>query len=304
MTLVTTSKRFSIANSSSIGDALERASQFLDAHHCFYGHGTDNAWDEVVSAFVHFSGISHHTGPEILQEPFPEEHSDIFEIAVNRRAIEKMPMPYITGIAWFCGHQFHVNRNTLIPRSPMAELIQSEFRPWLTERPSRILDLCCGSGCIGIAAALLNESAAVVLSDVSAEAIEVAQQNIRRHELESRVAAVKGDLFEKVTPESFDVILCNPPYVDIDDLTTMPEEYHQEPILALEAGDDGLDLARKVLQRSANYLTDNGALILEVGNSWRHLEKAYPNVSFTWVEFEHGGHGVCVMLKAELEQYA
>ena len=296
-------KRFLIPKDGSVGLALEQASEFLDEQQCFYGHGTDNAWDEAVAAFMHISEFD-YAGVEILHEPFALEHIERFEDFINRRAFDKVPMPYLTGTAWFCGHKFHVSPDTLIPRSPIAELIQSDFRPWLLETPNRILDLCCGSGCIGIAAALFNESAKAVLTDISADAMGVAEKNIQRYGLESRVSAIQSDLFENVSSEPFDLILCNPPYVDAKDLSEMPREYHHEPAIALESGEDGLDLTRRILGLASQYLSDTGALVLEVGNSWVHLEAAYPNVPFTWIEFEYGGQGVCVLTKKELEQYS
>jgi ribosomal protein L3 glutamine methyltransferase len=170
-------------------------------------------------------------------------------------------------------------------------------------KPINILDLCTGSGCIGIASALYLEHSRVVLSDISIEAIQVAKQNIERHQLESRVSAIVSDLFADIPSQVFDLIVSNPPYVDAKDLDSMPQEYHAEPLIGLASGGDGLDFTRRLLREVPDYMSEKGVLIVEVGNSWENLEQAFPEISFLWLEFEFGGHGVFVMTKAELLAY-
>ncbi|MCV6603988.1 MAG: 50S ribosomal protein L3 N(5)-glutamine methyltransferase, partial [Porticoccaceae bacterium] len=200
----------------------------------------------------------------------------------------------------FCGLEFMVDERVLIPRSPIGELIEQEFTPWLQQPPQRILDLCCGSGCIGIACAYAFEEAQVDVSDISAGALDVATQNIHLHHLEGQVRAVQSDLFQGLSGECYDLIVCNPPYVDADDYRSMPSEFQHEPELALASGEDGLDFTRRLLAQVADHLSDNGVLVLEVGNSWPALEQAFPEIAFNWLEFERGGHGVCVLMREQL----
>ena len=189
-----------------------------------------------------------------------------------------------------------------MPRSPIAELIAQDFEPWLSGiYPQRILDLCSGSGCIGIACAYQFEDASVDLADISLDAINVADINIARHELSDRVRAVQSDVFEWLPGERYDLIVSNPPYVDAEDLADMPMEYHREPALGLASGPDGLDITRQILRHAADHLNVGG---VEVGNSCVALDEAYPNVPFMWLEFERGGHGVFVMTREQLLEYA
>jgi ribosomal protein L3 glutamine methyltransferase len=193
---------------------------------------------------------------------------------------------------------FIVDERVLIPRSPIGELIEKHFEPWLGAEPARILDLCTGSGCIGIACAYEFQNAEVVLADLSFEALEVANQNIERHAVDERVYTVQGDGFEGLPGQRFDLIVSNPPYVDAEDFADMPDEYQHEPELGLACGEDGLNLVRRMLSEAADHLTEKGLLIVEVGNSQVHVEALYPEVDFAWLDFERGGHGV-FMLSAE-----
>ncbi|KAI1696477.1 methyltransferase small domain-containing protein [Ditylenchus destructor] len=193
--------------------------------------------------------------------------------------------------AWFCGMSFIVDERVLIPRSPIGELIENRFEPWLAQPPARILDLCTGSGCIGIACAYEFQDAEVVLGDLSFEALEVANQNIERHGIDERVYTVQGDGFDGLPGQRFDLIVSNPPYVDAEDFADMPDEYQHEPELGLACGDDGLNLVRRMLAEAADHLTEKGLLIVEVGNSQVHVEALYPEVDFAWLDFQRGGHG-------------
>lgn len=284
--------------------ALEQACVYFDASDVWYGHGTDNSWDEAVALLLWAAGLSVDVDESILEQTLASEVIQRFEQAINTRVDERKPAAYITKQAWFCGLPFYVDESVLVPRSPIAELILNEYRPWLKSSPGRILDLCCGSGCIGIAAAMANQQAQVVVSDLSKSAIQVAQRNIELHKCSDRVEAIGSDLFEVLKGQTFDLILSNPPYVDRQDLSLMPQEYHHEPEMGLGSGDDGLDLTRKILASAADYLSDDGLLILEVGNSWVNLEDAYPRFPFMWIEFEHGGAGVCALSRQELLELA
>ncbi len=184
-----------------------------------------------------------------------------------------------------------------------ARLIEQRFAPWLPAEPARILDLCTGSGCIGIACAYAFEQAEVVLADLSFDALEVANVNIERHDLGERVYTVQGDGFAGLPGQRFDLIVSNPPYVDAEDFADMPAEFHHEPELGLACGDDGLDLVRRMLAEAADHLSEKGLLIVEVGNSEVHVQALYPEVDFTWLEFEHGGHGVFMLSAAQCREH-
>lgn len=274
------------------------------AANLYFGHGTDNAWDESLALVLSVLHLPVDSGEHILDARLLEaEKRDILAMFA-RRIDERVPVPYLTHTAWFCGLPFYVDERVLIPRSPIAEMIGNRFKPWYQGRyPYQILDLCTGSGCIGIACAFAFPEAEVVLADISDEALAVAEQNIARHELQQSVFTQKSDLFDDVDGV-YDIIVTNPPYVDNEDLFAMPAEYRHEPTLALASGEWGLDHPVRILQQAAQFLTEDGILVLEVGNSGRHLENAYPGVEFNWVEFERGGHGVLVISRAELEDYA
>lgn len=219
-------------------------------------------------------------------------------LAVFERRCEHVPTPYITGEAWFAGLRFYVDERVLIPRSPIAELIGQQFSPWVTSAPARILDMCTGSGCIGIGCALAFPDADVVLADISADALAVAKKNIEAYQLADSVQCVQSDIFQAIGG-LFDLIVANP-YVDAEDLAAMPEEFHCEPVLGLASGADGLEVIRRLLREAAEYLESGGCLVVEVGNSARHLEQAFPEVPFNWLEFEQGGDGVFVLYREEL----
>lgn len=273
---------------------------------CYYGHGTDNAYDEALGLILHTLALPIDTPMSVLDARLArEERVEVLRI-LRMRFEQHLPAPYITGESWFAGYPFAVDERVLIPRSPLAELIEQRFAPWLKDdRESyRILDLCTGSGCIGIASALYMPEAEVVISDISDDALDVASTNVQRHEVHDRVQIVQSDLFAALAGECFDVIVSNPPYVDAHDMSTLPAEFDHEPRLALEAGDDGLDLVCVMLREAVDHLNEGGLLIVEVGNSWVALEESYPNVPFTWLEFERGGDGVFLLTREQLVEHA
>lgn len=271
----------------------------------YFGHGTDNAWDEAVQLVLNAVHLPWDTDAQVLDARLTRSEKRRVLEYLRQRVVERKPLPYITGEAWFMGLPFSVDERVLIPRSPIAELIEQGFEPWLRPGPvSRVLDLCTGSGCIGIATALTMPEAEVDLVDISAEALEVARLNIQRHQLEDRVEAIQSDLFTALSGRRYDLIVSNPPYVDESDLASMPDEYQHEPALALGSGVDGLEITRRILREATNYLTDDGLLVVEVGNSEVHLMEQYPQVPLTWVELESGGNGVFVITAAELRLHA
>lgn len=287
-----------------IRDYLRWATSRFNSEKLYFGHGTDNAWDEAVQLVMPSLNLPWDSPPDILNARLTmDERKHLVEV-IERRISERVPAPYITGEAWFAGMPFNVDHRVLVPRSPLAETIEQEFQPWLQDYPHRILDLCTGSGCIGIACAATFTEAEVVLSDISADAIEVANSNIERHHLQDQVTAIESDLFGKLQGQVFDLIVSNPPYVNAEDLAAMPMEYQAEPEIALGSGDDGLDFTRRLLREARQHLSDHGLLVVEVGNSWPSLEAAFANVPFTWLDFGIGGHGVFVLSAMQLDEFA
>ena len=270
-----------------------------------YGHGTASAWDEAVALTLGAVHLPWDVDPAVLDARLlPVERSRIVAFA-RARITQRQPLPYLLGEAFFAGVAFNVDERVLIPRSPIAELVEDGFSAWFQgEPPARVLDLCTGSGCIGIATALHLPTCEVTLTDLSQDALAVARENITRHDVGERVRAVASDVFDGLAGQRFDLIVSNPPYVDARDLATMPAEFRHEPTLALGAGNDGLDIVRRMLREAREHLTDDGWLIVEVGNSDRHLEAAFPEVAFMWLEFERGGQGVFALSAAELDAHA
>ncbi|AYC33270.1 50S ribosomal protein L3 N(5)-glutamine methyltransferase [Pseudomonas cavernae] len=284
-------------------DHIRWAVSRFHAEGLFFGHGTDNAWDEARQLVLGALHLPWEMADSYLDCRLEDDEREHVQALLKQRIEERVPTAYLLGEAWFCGLSFVVDPRVLIPRSPIAELIQRHFAPWLPHEPARILDLCTGSGCIGIACAYQFPQAEVVLADLSFEALEVAFQNIERHELEERVYTVQGDGFAGLPGQRFDLIVSNPPYVDAEDFADMPAEYQHEPELGLACGNDGLDLVRRMLAEAADHLTEQGLLIVEVGNSQVHVEALYPEVDFTWLEFEHGGHGVFLLAAAQCREH-
>lgn len=287
-----------IAELLTIRDYLRWATSRFNESQIFLGHGTDNSWDEAVQLVMHSLHLPWDSSPDLLNSNLTMAERKTVVAAIERRVNERVPAAYITGLAWFAGLEFEVDERVLVPRSPLGETIHQEFQPWLTINPERILDLCTGSGCIGIACASVFDESEVVLSDISADALVLANRNITRHHLADQVTAVESDLFSGLQGQVFDLIVSNPPYVNEEDVAAMPAEYQAEPEIALGSGFDGLDFTRRLLREASDHLSEQGLLVVEVGNSWPALEEAFPKVAFTWLEFEMGGHGV-FMLSAE-----
>ena len=268
----------------------------------FYGHGTDNAWDEAVQLILPSLNLDLQSNVMILQSRLTKRERQMLVDLVSIRIEQRIPVPYLTNSAWFAGLEFYVDERTLVPRSPIAELIEAKFEPWVTDSPKRILDLCTGSACIAIACAYAFPDAEVDAVDLSEDALEVADINIQNHGVSQQVFPIQSDLFSGVENEKYDLIVSNPPYVDAEDMENLPEEYKHEPELGLACGNDGLDLVREMLRQASSMLNENGVLFVEVGNSQVHLEAAYPEIPFQWIEFSIGGHGVFVLTKAQLDK--
>lgn len=293
------------SNPHTIGQALEYCSQALANSDVTFGHGTDNPWDEAVQLVLAVADLPLDSDDGVLPHPLASADVQRMRDLLQRRISEHIPLPYLLGRAWFAGLEFHCDPRAIIPRSPIAELIHNGFQPWYAgPEPERVLDLCCGGGCIGLAAAHYLPNLQVDLVDLDSEALALAAENTRLLTLEGRVRQFQSNLFAALPEMSYDLILSNPPYVDSADLAAMPAEYQHEPELALGSGPDGLALTRQILARAHRFLAPEGLLVVEVGNSWEALEQAYPRVAFTWLEFEQGGHGVFALTAKELQDYS
>jgi ribosomal protein L3 glutamine methyltransferase len=279
------------------------ASQF-NAANLHFGHGIAHAWDEalyLVRYTLHLSPQEDQWLPDARLTSSEREH---IMTLFKRRVVERKPAAYLTGEAWFAGLPFYVNEQVIIPRSPIAELIEQQFSPWLDEQPvTRILDLCTGSACIAITCALAFPESQVDAIDISHAALAVAQRNVQRYNLQQRLHLIESDLFAQLpisADNQYNVIVCNPPYVDASDMAALPAEFHHEPTLALAGGEDGLDLVADILQQAADYLTSNGILIVEVGNSETAAITRFADYPLTWLEFERGGQGVFLLTREQL----
>ena len=287
-----------------IQDFVRWGASRFNAAGLFFGHGTDNAIDEAAQLVL--SGL--HLEPGLPTGFYdcrltPAERVLVCDL-IERRVVERVPAAYLTGRAWFAGLEFSVNPHVLVPRSPIAELVEAGFDPWIdSERVGRVLDLCTGSGCIGIAAATYLPDADVDLVDISPEALAVARRNVERSGIGERIRVLESDLFAALAGSQYDVIVSNPPYVSRLEFAGLPAEYHNEPELGLLGGEDGLDLVIRILSDAARYLTEGGILIVEVGNSAPALERRLPDVPFTWLEFERGGEGVFLLPREQLVEY-
>lgn len=270
----------------------------------YFGHGTDNALDESVSLVFHALHLPLDFPVEYFDSNLTQEECDGIANLFERRIQQRVPAAYLTHEMWFAGLSFYVNEHVLVPRSPIAELIEAGFGPWIeSDGIESVLDLCTGSGCIAIACAAYLPSARVDAVDISPEALKVAATNIERHQIASRVEAIQSDLFNALEGKKYNLIVSNPPYVSLEEMATLPDEYHQEPRLGLEAGDDGLHIVERILDCAIDFLEPNGILVIEVGNSEQALILRYPNVPFLWVDFERGGEGIFVLTYEQLEAH-
>nr|MBF0683512.1 50S ribosomal protein L3 N(5)-glutamine methyltransferase [Pseudomonas sp.] len=284
-------------------DYIRWAVSRFQAEELFFGHGTDNAWDEARQLVLGALHLPWEMADSYLDCRLEDDEREHLQQLLQRRIEERVPTAYLLGQTWFCGLPFIVDERVLIPRSPIGELIERRFEPWLARQPARILDLCTGSGCIGIACAYEFMDAEVVLADLSFDALEVANRNVEHHGLEDRVYTVQSDGFDGLPKQRFDLIVSNPPYVDAEDFADMPQEFHHEPALGLACGEDGLDLVRRILAQAADHLTETGTLVVEVGNSQVHVEALYPEVEFTWLDFTQGGHGVFLLAASQCREH-
>lgn len=287
----------------SVRDWVRYGASMFEREGLFFGHGTDNAWDEAALLVLWCLDQPWQRLHDCMDARISYQERQQVLDALRRRAIERVPAAYITGEMYFAGMKFKVSADVLVPRSPLAELIERGFEPWLSHYPASILDMCCGSGCIGIACAAAFDAASVDLADISDKAIAIARENIDMHGLKSRVRAINSDGFSGLSGTQYDLIVSNPPYVSEEEYRSLPAEYHAEPEIGLSSGADGLDFTRGFLAQAAAHLNDDGIVVVEVGHTWEVLVEAYPQVPFFWPEFEHGGCGVFILTKQQLQEF-
>ncbi|MCC6591913.1 MAG: 50S ribosomal protein L3 N(5)-glutamine methyltransferase [Xanthomonadales bacterium] len=289
----------------SVCDFIRYATSRFNAAGLVYAQGFDSALDEASYLVLTTLHLPHDLPPAYASAVLLAEERALLLERIRRRVDERVPVAYLTGEAWFAGMAFKVTPDVLIPRSPIAELVERGFEPWVAGRtPGRVLDLCCGSGCIGIAIAAHLADAQVDLVDLSDAALELARSNAADHGVGDRVEILKSDGLRGLGGRRYDLIVANPPYVGESEYAALPPEFAHEPRLALVSGEDGLDLPLQILAGAAAHLEEYGLLVLEVGASEQALVECLPEVPFTWVEFERGGSGVAVLDREALLAHA
>jgi ribosomal protein L3 glutamine methyltransferase len=285
-----------------VRDYIRYAVSRFNAAGLFFGHGSDNAWDEAVYLTLHTLNL-----PLDRLEPFldarllPHEREQLLDI-YTRRCQDRLPAAYLTHEAWLGEHRFYVDDRVIVPRSFIAELLDEQLAPWIDD-PWAIesaLDLCTGSGCLAILAALAFPNAEVAAVDLSPDAIAVAERNVADYSLYDRIELIQSDAFQNLAGRKFDLIVSNPPYVNAESVARLPPEYLHEPELALGSGDDGLDFTRIILREAKKHLTDNGILVVEIGHNREALEAAYPTLPFTWLDTAAGDQYVFLLHASDL----
>jgi ribosomal protein L3 glutamine methyltransferase len=276
-----------------VGELIAAVSARFEAAGLVFGHGFDSAWDEATFLVLDVTGLPDDRA--MLSRAVSRRHAARIETLAQRRLDERVPLAYVLGHSRFVGLDFLVEPGIVVPRSPIGALIAGGLAPWLDAPPAHVLDLCCGSGCIGIAAAVTFADAVVDLVDVDPRAVRLARRNAERLGVGDRVRVHRSDLFDDLPDGRWDLILCNPPYVDARDMASLPVEFRHEPALGLAGGDDGLDLVARVLDAMPERLAEGGTLVCEVGASAPALLRRYPDLPFIWPDLPGGGEGVFIL---------
>ena len=289
-----------------IRDLLRFAVSRFDEAGLFFGHGSDNAWDEAVYLVLHTLHLPiDNLTPFIDARLTSDERAAVLAV-IERRIKARLPAAYLTHEAWLGDFRFYVDERVIVPRSHIAELLREQLTPWINDpwAVGRVLDLCTGSGCLAILAAHAFPEALVDAVDISPDALAVARRNVADYALESRLELIESDAFTGLAGRRYDVIISNPPYVNAESMDTLPHEYRQEPELALASGEDGLDFTRIILAKAAAHLNPGGLLVVEIGHNRDALEAAYPDTPFTWLDTEAGDRYVFMLRREELPDAA
>lgn len=281
-------------------DLLRWASSQFNAAQICYGHGTDNFWDESIHLILPSLYLPINTPPEMYHAHLTITEKNYITKLINRRINMRIPVPYLTRKAWFCGLELYIDKRSFIPRSPIGELIISNFHNILSNPPHYVLDMCTGSGCIAIAVAKNYPNVEVDAVDISIDALKVAEHNIKLYNLENRILLIHSNLFNNVPKFKYDLVIINPPYINNSDIYKLPKEFLHEPVISLFANHNGLEIIHKILLKVNDYLNINGVLVCEVGIAKSLLIKYYPDIPFYWFDLIHGGTGVFALNYTQL----
>lgn len=285
-----------------VRDYIRWTTSVFNASTLTFGHGSDNSWDEATRLVYHVLKLEANADKCVLEARLLSGEKETLVSLVQTRLTTHKPLAYLTHEAWFSGLLFYVDERVLVPRSPIAELIESECQPWIEpHRVRRVLDLCTGSGSLAIITALAFPEAVVDAVDISEEALQVAAINVERYGLEDTVHLIHSDLFSNLDHKKYDLIVSNPPYVAEADYHHLPKEYSFEPALALKSGVDGMDVLRRLLTEAASHLAPGGILVVEVGYLQSAVEETLSQYPFTWIQLENGGEGVFLLTAEELQ---
>jgi ribosomal protein L3 glutamine methyltransferase len=285
-----------------VRDLIRYGVSRLNAAKVSFGHGSDNAWDEAVYLVLHALHLPLDTlEPFLDAHVLPDEREQVLTL-LDRRVRERVPAPYLTNEAWLRGRRFYVDHRVIVPRSPIAELLDDSLSPWVDdpETVEYVLDMCTGSGCLAVLSALAFPFAHVDGADISASALEVAMHNVGAYGLHDRVFLHCSDLFAKLAPREYDVIICNPPYVNAGSMDALPAEYRHEPQVALAGGDDGMDLVRRILKDAPAYMKPAGLLVLEIGHERAHFERAFPDLEPVWLDSAEASDQIMLFTREQL----
>jgi ribosomal protein L3 glutamine methyltransferase len=283
-------------------DLLRYTVSQFNASQLAFGHGSDNAWDEAVYLLLHTLHLPLDTLEPFLDARVLPEERERFLKLVERRQTERVPVAYLTGEAWLQGHRFIVDQRVIVPRSPISELLSNGLSPWITD-PADIefvLDLCTGSGCLAVLAALEFENAQVDAVDLSEHALEIADQNIEQSGLDGRITTHRSDLFDQLPHCEYQLIICNPPYVNNHSMEALPPEYRHEPTMALAGGEDGMDLVRRLLRSAPEFMAPDGILVLEIGNEYENFIAAFPDLDPIWLSTENAEDQIVLLTRENL----
>ncbi|MBK4765050.1 MAG: 50S ribosomal protein L3 N(5)-glutamine methyltransferase [Pantoea sp. Brub] len=274
-------------------------SRFFNAKIC-YGHGVDNPWDEAVRLVLPSISLPLDIPDSMQNARLTSTERNCIIQRVIRRVNECIPTSYLTNTAWFCGYQLYVDKRVIIPRSPISEIIDNHFNGLIDNNPDSILDMCTGSGCIAIACAYTFPKAKIDAVDISHDALDVAETNIKNHDLTKNISLIQANLFSKLPQMKYELIITNPPYVGAEEISNLPDEYRYEPEIGLAAGSDGLKIIRRILASASDYLKEDGVLVCEVGNNMIKMIEQYADIPFNWLKLYNGGDGIFTLTRQQI----